>query len=236
MLGVALVYGAATYFLYDRGTLADFATAHGMTALIFLTVSFALLFEDHERMLVLTFEAMSLLVVANRFRIPSLRIAGHVLFSIILFSMLDRLFATDLRTHVILNPRAIVDLILFSMALYGSSGLPSLKQRNIYRVVVHLALLVWVVRELDSLSHGQGLITITWGVYAVILVVAGLRLDYRLLRTVGMGTLLLVVGKLFFVDLSTVDTIWRILLFLGFGAVFLLLSYFFRSLWRESET
>ena len=42
----------------------------------------------------------------------------------------------------------------------------------------------------------------------------------------GLGTLLLVVGKLFVVDLAAVGTIWRIALFLGFGVVFLVLSYF----------
>jgi uncharacterized membrane protein len=49
-----------------------------------------------------------------------------------------------------------------------------------------------------------------------------------------MGTLLLVVGKLFLVDLSELETIWRVLLFLGFGGLFLLLSYYFRALWKSN--
>ena len=49
-----------------------------------------------------------------------------------------------------------------------------------------------------------------------------------------MGTLLIVVGKLFLVDLVELETIWRILLFLGFGGLFLILSYYFRVLWKSS--
>jgi len=40
------------------------------------------------------------------------------------------------------------------------------------------------------------------------------------------------VAKLFIVDLSELETIWRVLLFMGFGAIFLLLSYYFPKLWR----
>ena len=54
---------------------------------------------------------------------------------------------------------------------------------------------------------------------------------------VAMGTPLLVVGKLFVVDLAEVESIWRILLFLGFGGIFLVLSYYFQNLWkRPSES
>ncbi|MCP4568587.1 MAG: DUF2339 domain-containing protein, partial [FCB group bacterium] len=42
------------------------------------------------------------------------------------------------------------------------------------------------------------------------------------------------VGKLFIVDLAELETIWRVLLFIGFGGVFLLLGYFFRSMWSEA--
>ncbi|MBK5226731.1 MAG: hypothetical protein JJD96_09295 [Thermoleophilia bacterium] len=34
------------------------------------------------------------------------------------------------------------------------------------------------------------------------------------------------------VDLAMVKAIWRVLLFIGFGALFLVLSYFFQSLWK----
>ena len=42
----------------------------------------------------------------------------------------------------------------------------------------------------------------------------------------GLGTLGLVAAKLLLVDMAELEAVWRILLFLGFGGGFLLLSYF----------
>jgi uncharacterized membrane protein len=60
----------------------------------------------------------------------------------------------------------------------------------------------------------------------------GLRLDHTQIIRAGMATLFLVVAKLFLVDLSEVEAVWRILLFLGFGGLFLILSYYLQALWR----
>jgi uncharacterized membrane protein len=46
----------------------------------------------------------------------------------------------------------------------------------------------------------------------------------KVLRAAGGATLALVVLRLFFVDMQGVDTIWRVLLFLGIGALFLFTS------------
>jgi uncharacterized membrane protein len=51
----------------------------------------------------------------------------------------------------------------------------------------------------------------------------------------GLLTLFGVAGKLFLVDLRYLDAIWRILLFLGFGALFLLISHGFGTMTRRIE-
>ncbi|MDO8736122.1 MAG: DUF2339 domain-containing protein, partial [Thermoleophilia bacterium] len=60
-------------------------------------------------------------------------------------------------------------------------------------------------------------------------------LNYNSWRTVALVTLFVVVGKLLLVDLGTVKAIWRVLLFIGFGGLFLVLSYFFQSLWKPTN-
>lgn len=72
----------------------------------------------------------------------------------------------------------------------------------------------------------------SWGLYGVVLLVAGLRLDQPGLRKVALATFAAVVGKLFIVDLARLEPIWRILLFLGLGGAFMALSYYFPSLWK----
>ena len=67
----------------------------------------------------------------------------------------------------------------------------------------------------------------------MLLLVMGLRLDLAAARLVALGTILLVVGKLFLVDLAGLETIWRVLLFICFGGVLLALGYWFPLLWRR---
>ncbi|MGI8867019.1 MAG: DUF2339 domain-containing protein [Rubrobacteraceae bacterium] len=68
--------------------------------------------------------------------------------------------------------------------------------------------------------------------YASALLVAGLRWNLAWFVRAGTVTLFVVVGKLFIWDLSEVEAIWRILLLLGFGSLFLALGYYLKKLWR----
>ena len=102
-------------------------------------------------------------------------------------------------------------------------------------MAAHITLLLWLLREMSPLTNGQGLVSITWGIYTVVLFVIGLRKDVNIVTKTAMATLLVLIGKLFLVDLANLETLWRILLFLGFGGVLLLLSYFFKALWKKDN-
>jgi uncharacterized membrane protein len=56
-----------------------------------------------------------------------------------------------------------------------------------------------------------------------------------LLEKTAIATLLAVVAKLFMVDLRALDPLFRVLLFLGFGAVFLFLSYALQAWWKDAR-
>jgi uncharacterized membrane protein len=49
----------------------------------------------------------------------------------------------------------------------------------------------------------------------------------------ALAVLLATVAKLFLVDLARLEPLFRVLLFLGFGGVFLYLSYALSAGWRE---
>jgi uncharacterized membrane protein len=51
-----------------------------------------------------------------------------------------------------------------------------------------------------------------------------------------MATLFLVVAKLFWVDLAQLQALWRILLFIGFGGVLMLLGYYLQSTLHKAES
>ena len=104
-----------------------------------------------------------------------------------------------------------------------------------YRLAAHVGLLAWLARELGTLPGGDGWVSASWGAYALLLMVPGLVTGNHALRICGLTTLFLTVGKLLLVDLARVDPLWRILLFMAFGAVFLVLGYLLRDLWRAGN-
>lgn len=70
------------------------------------------------------------------------------------------------------------------------------------------------------------LVTASYAIFgAALLIVSRQRGGEKLLRQLGGVTMLVVVARLLFVDMASVDTIWRVLLFLVCGAVFLFAGY-----------
>jgi len=134
----------------------------------------------------------------------------------------------------LLTPNALAALFSIAAAVLVSLRIQPPSVAWAYRLAAHSAFLAWLWYELSILANGNSYVTISWGGYALALLWAGTRMARpTLVLRMGLGTLLLVVGKLFIVDLASVETIWRIALFLGFGVVFLVLSYFFQGVIRD---
>ena len=182
--------------------------------------------------------AGALFMISRRLGDGGLLVAAHVQLAAAGVVFVPRLLAglvNGPQGVPVLGPQSLVDLGVI-LAFVVASRYVSNRQLTIgYRMVVHVALLAWFWRELSILSNGDAFVTIAWGLYAVGLLVAGLRSDRSWLMRVSMATLFLVVGKLFAWDLSGVDAIWRILLFLGFGGLFLGLGYYLQSLWKPGD-
>lgn len=129
----------------------------------------------------------------------------------------------------------ISDLAVICLALLSSFLITHASGAVVYRLVVHAAVLAWLWRELGAFPEGAAYVTVSWSVYAAGLLVLGLRRANAGLVRLGVFTLFLVVGKLFLVDLVWVGAVWRILLFLGAGGLFLILSYYLQSLWKTGS-
>ncbi len=133
----------------------------------------------------------------------------------------------------VFNIGGLTDLGVVMLLLASSWFVESRGAITVYRVATHAALLGWFCRELTLLpgSH-DAYVTLAWGLTGAALFVAGLRRDHAYLIKGGVATLFLVVAKLFLWDIAALDPLWRVLLFLGFGGLFLLLSYHLRNLWN----
>ena len=234
-LGGAILYGLASWHLSRLNVVNHFSTTHSLVGAMLLTIALYLLLDGNTLLFSLAAEASVLHFVARRLSDKRVAIGAHLLFGVICLWLIQRIFYGQVEETAMFNTQALTDLWVIGLASAVSMLFSSSEERKVYLFLVHVAILGWLLRELSSLTNGQGYVTIAWGIYSVVLLVFGLRLNFQRLRTVAIGTLLIVVSKLFVVDLSELETIWRVLLFLGFGGLFLVLSYYFRALWKSNN-
>jgi hypothetical protein len=123
--------------------------------------------------------------------------------------------------------------VLSGIATVGCAGLiaqtliedPAEKvQGMVLAIASYLTGLVIVWRALEPVW--APLVTTSYAVLGAVLLVLSRRPGSNpLLRHLGGATMLVVVARLLLVDLSSVETIWRVLLFLVCGALFLYTGY-----------
>ncbi len=223
---------AATGQALHRAGRTGLGFSHLASGAVLLTIALGILLDGGWLLLAWAAEATALHYIGARTRTQMTTTSGHMLFVVVLIWLTARLLGDAATGMVIFNAIALTDLAVIGLVVATARALHSAEERWGYLLVAHAALLTWSWRELTQLPNGSGYVTIAWGVYAVILLVTALRGGIVPVRSAALGTLILVVGKLFLVDLANVEGIWRIMLFLGFGLVFLTLSYYFRSLWE----
>jgi uncharacterized membrane protein len=245
-LGWISLAGAALYAaaVLPARRLADggrVRRAQGLIALLLATLALVLLLDGNVLLVALALEAAALHHLSRRTSDRVLSTGAHALSGWVVGCISTRLLDGTLAPRLgfstfdgvpFLGAGSLAELAGISLVLAASLAMAPPRLAVAYRVAAHAALLAWLWQELSPLPNGAAYTTIAWGLYAAGLLVAGLRLDGPALMRVGMATLFLVVGKLFLVDLAGVEAVWRILLFLGFGGLFLALSYYLPHLWR----
>jgi uncharacterized membrane protein len=232
-LAIAIAYGLATVrffpvLAWGRLTSAHFVVASGMA-----TAGALLLVNGDAQHIAIATEALALRLLFRRTGLHMAGVVSHALFLIVAFLLLRDLSA-DTRPALPLTNRIGITT-LWSVVAVGLAAfaMPRVPVRRFYFYAAHALIMGWILHQCSLMHNGQAVVTVIWGVYGASLLIAGLRTQIRPLRKVGLLTLLAVVAKLFVVDLKSVPAIWRILLFIGFGAVFLALSYWFMSLDRS---
>ncbi|WP_051305044.1 DUF2339 domain-containing protein [Chitinilyticum litopenaei] len=109
-------------------------------------------------------------------------------------------------------------------AFFGLSGFVWLNA-VLLRTVHHWTGVPYVWRELMQSMVVQTALSLFWTVLALLLMVLATRRSDRAIWSAGAALLVLVVGKLFVLDLSQVTGIARIVSFIGVGVLLLLIGY-----------
>ena len=234
-LAAAALYALVAWYLHGIRPFTELSTIHGITAGALVAIGLYLLVGEDVLIVLWAVEATGLHLLARRLApsgpppsdapsaggvVVDYGVAGTLLYLVVGLWLLERMVYGAAVTPAVLNGPATANAAVIALALL-SAVFVTPKTGQAYRLAAHAAVLVWLARELSGLNVGSGLVTVSWGVYAL-----GLLAFVRAARKVAVGTLFLAVGKLVLYDLRQIDPLWRILLFLGFGAVFLVVSYY----------
>lgn len=219
-----------------RAGFLDLSSTHMFSALVLFTQAMFLFFEGNMLLVVVTLEALALRYASTRESGRIFSAGSHILIVIawLLMGGLSVFSFTD--GFPLLNIEALTELfVLVSTGLIIPMYLNKSKTVSIYQLIAHIGMLAWLAKELTPIENGQMVTSVAWGIYAVSVLIAGFLFKKATVRAVGMATILLVVGKLFLVDLSQTSALLRIPLFMGFGALFLLIGYLLQIYWSEPE-
>jgi uncharacterized membrane protein len=232
-LSLVLGYG---YMPLRREELPGLASVHGFSALILLTLSFFLLFEGPLLFTIIALEGLGLRIVAQQNGDERISTGSHILFGLAAIWLFHNFTDYNTPEWAILNLNALAQLLIILIAGIGVPyWLNKQSSRQTYRLLAHIGLLAWFYSELFYLENGQAYVSVCWAIYAISLLIYGFSRESRSIRMAAMATVFLVVAKLFLIDLSQLQAIWRILLFIGFGALFLFISYYLQRRFSEAE-
>lgn len=235
VLWVSLIFFLIAFFAWWLKKPHELMALHALVGTLFLTIALFYLLDNNELFLAYAAEATALHYLSRRTHEPAINFAGSGLFAGIGIWFISRLFG-GVDGDPIFNLQAATDLAVISLAVYSSTRIDLQPISKIYLLAAYLGFLAWFLRELGSFPNGNGLVSIAWGLTGSILLGVGLRKNQLDLFKAGLATLVLVAIKLLIIDLANLDVIWRILIFMGFGGAFLLLSYWVKDLWKVNAS
>lgn len=242
----ALWHGVLAALLIERRR--DVALHFGALAFTLLSIAIALEFDGAAVTIGWACEGAAIVALGLRERKDWLRVGGVALFAVAMFQAIGLLLTTAPAHHVVLlNPRAAAGIVVVALSYvlawlhYRDDAAPdrdvAIGAALIVAQAVTLVLLTseiyayWAVRE--GRFAREVMISATWGIYAAVLVVIGLRKDYAPIRYFAIALLALTIVKVFFADMAGLDRIYRVSSVIGLGIVLLVTSYLYNRARRR---
>ncbi len=212
-LGLAALAGAVGYLVRTDTN----GYINGLLASLFVTIGLALLLDGEVRMITLAAQGVVLLLIAERITPPTpLRVQAHLLTAIATIAMLIRLLDGYWESGL--------EVVLSSLAVIGIIGLGGWRQeqagRAAYLLTAYGSGLLLIRHLLGGTDVGLAFVTASWAIIGLGLVLFGRFGQARPLELTGLGTLGVVVIRLFG-HLEDIDPLIRVFLFLAIGVLFL---------------
>ncbi|MBT8399129.1 MAG: DUF2339 domain-containing protein [Rhodothermia bacterium] len=208
-------------------------SVYRVAAMLLLALAWSSLFASGSvRLIALCVQAAAVMIWVDNVEDRWLRYTAHFLFVALAMALLQRATEMPAVMPPLVNGPSLADLSVIVIAAGISAAVRDRPTALAYRFGAYVAFLLWFWRDLVPLEDGHAYVSIAWGAIAISMIVVGWRSDRDLVRQTGLATLAVVVAKLFAIDLSELDPVWRIILFIGFGGLLLVTSYLFPAIWR----
>ena len=225
---VASLFFMALYYrirLFDQNRgLNHLAQVQGFTAIILITIALFYLFDSYLLLVALAVEAFFIRLVARYNQDRLFSYTSHAFFLILTGWMVRRLINMPAAGPPMTSPTALSEL-LFIVLLGLTAVFVRRKWRvTVYITIAHFLFLGLMYREFNEIEAGSAVTSTVWGIYGIGLILYGLKREQRFIRYTGIFVMNLVALKLIFTDLEAVDPLIRILLFVSFGTIFIILS------------
>jgi uncharacterized membrane protein len=230
-LGFSVILAGFSFFL-NQENFKRLATVHIVSSAVLFTLALVLLLDGRVLLVVIVLEAMALRFVVSKQKLASFSWSSHLLFVIGWMLLVNYLSNPNSDDPALIHIPALSELFVITITgLLAPIYLDNKNEQFLYRMIAHLGVLAWLAKELWMVEHSQIWISVAWGIYSIAVLIAGFRIGSNVIRTAGMATILVVVAKLFFVDLSQTSALLRIPLFMGFGTIFLMIGYYLQKQW-----
>ena len=172
-------------------------------------------------------EALGMLALARRTADPWLARIGHAVFLVIALIYLAFLMSPHVSS---LPPSVIVaDAVAVAAGFVAMRLVSARVPGRVYGAGALLALLGWLYATLAPLPGGAYLVTVSWGVLGSGLLVAAWLANDDTVRAGALVALAMVALKLLLVDTARLPLGGRIVVFIGFGVLFLALGALYRG-------
>ena len=219
---VGAVAGAAVAAL--RPMTITMRLLHGAAAIGTVAVALVAATNGPALLVALLVHALFAAALAYRFRTPDMivlaAILGVVVASITTGQVLNGAFFDGLSASGSLSILAVV---------LASGAVAWLLRRDGHSrrawIITWVLSLGWAAASFRDIPQGQMIVTLAWAAIGMALVVGGSRLLDSTVVQAGFATLAVTAAKLIFVDLVTVDVLWRAALFFVVGSLFLRLAF-----------
>lgn len=127
-------------------------------------------------------------------------------------------------------------LLITSCCVLSKAEIFKMKFKTAFDYLLYIAIL-WVlssellhILELNGLQTGYKLgLSILWGVYALFLIGMGLWKNKKYLRIGAIALFAITLIKLFFYDISSLDTISKTIVFVSLGVLLLIISFLYNK-------